>query len=151
MWFGDRHARLGHVLAGELRQVGGLLIGAAPVRQGGRDAAGRQNRQGQTHVAVGQRLGDKCVGDRGAMGGDALEILGNVDRRDAQFGRLGDEVGRIARRLVGVARGGPQDLVGELADGLEDQLLIVVGGEVEVVGAAGLQPGRRYCAVLGCA
>ena len=64
MRFGDRHAGLRHVLARELREVGGLLVGAAPVGERRRDAAGRQDRQRQSHVAVGQRLGDQRVGDR---------------------------------------------------------------------------------------
>ena len=66
--FGDRDARLRDVLAGELGEVGGLLIGAAPMGQRRRDAAGRQDRQGQAHVAVGQSLGDERVGHR-ARGG----------------------------------------------------------------------------------
>ena len=138
---GDRHARLRDVLAGELAEVGGLLVGAAPVRQRRRDAAGRQDRQGQAHVAVGQGLGDECVGDRAAVRGDAVEVLGDVDRRDAELGGLGDQVGRVGRGLVGVVCGGTQDLLGELVDRLDDHLLFVVGRQVEVVRPARLQPG----------
>ncbi len=56
--------------------------------------------------------------------------------------------GRVGRRLVGVVRGGPQDLLGEFLDGLDDQLLVVVGRQVEVVFAAGLEPGRSTAQVL---
>ena len=45
-------------------------------------------------------------------------------------------------------RGGPQDLLGELVDRLDDHLLVVVGRQVEVVRAAGLQPGRRLAEAL---
>jgi hypothetical protein len=37
----------------------------------------------QTHVAVGQCLGDERVGDGRPVRGDAVEILGNVDGGDA--------------------------------------------------------------------
>src|SRR5258705_3007442 len=42
--FGDRPARLGHVVAREPREIGGLLVSAAPMGEGRRDAAGRQDR-----------------------------------------------------------------------------------------------------------
>ena len=103
-----------------------------------RNAAGRQDRQRQTHVAVGERLGDERVGDRRAVRGDAVEILRDVDGGDAQLRGLGDQVRRIAGGVVGVAGGGAQDFLGELLDGLQDHLLVVVGGEVEIVCAAGL-------------
>ena len=146
--FGDRDARLRDVLAGELGEVGGLLVGAAPVGQCRRDAAGGQDRQRQAHVAVGQGLGDECVGDRAAVRGDAVEVLGDVDRGDAEFGGLGDQVGRVRRGVVGVVGGGAQELLGELVDRLDDHLLFVVGGQVEVVGAAGLQAGGGLAEAL---
>ena len=148
MRFGDRQAGLRHVLAGEFLEVGGLLVGAAPVRQCGCDAAGRQDRQCQAHVAVRQRLGDQRVGDGRTVLGDAVEVFGDVDRGDAEFGGLGDQVGRVGGRVVGVVRGGPQDLLGEFLDRLDDHLLVVVGGQVEVVGAAGLEPGRGLAQAL---
>ena len=88
----------GHVLAGELRQVGGLLVGAAPVGQRRRDAAGREDRQRQSHVAVGESLGDEGIGDRAAVRGDPVEVLGDVDRGDAELGGLGDQVRRDRSR-----------------------------------------------------
>ena len=138
---GDRDARLWDVLAGELAEVGGLLVGATPVRQRRRDAAGGQDRQGEAHVAVGKGLGDECVGHRAAVRGDAVEVLGDVDRRDAELGGLGDQVGRVRRGLVGVVRGGTEQLLGELGDRLDDHLLFVVGRQVEVVRSARLQAG----------
>ena len=89
---GDRHACLRHVLACELLQVRRLLIGAAPMGERRRDAGGRQDRQRESHVAVGQCLGHQHIGDRCAVRGDSVEVLGDVDRRDAEFGGLGDQV-----------------------------------------------------------
>ncbi len=89
MRLGDRHAGLRHVLAGEFAEIRGLLVGAAPpMCQCRGDAAGRQDRQGEAHVAVGQCLGHQCVGDRGALFGDAVEVLGDVDRGDTELGGL---------------------------------------------------------------
>jgi hypothetical protein len=73
----------------------------------------------------------------------ALEVLGDVDRGDAEFGGLRDQVGRVGCRLVGVGRRGPQHLFGEFLERLDDHLLLVVGPQVVVVLAAGLQPGGR--------
>ena len=152
MRLGDRNTGLRDVLPGELLQIRGLLVGAAPVRQRGCDAAGRQDRQCQTHVAVGEGFGDERVGDRAAVFGDPLEVLGDVDGRDAEFGGFRDEVGRVHGRFVGVVCGGSQDLFGELVDRLDDHLLVVVGCQVEVVGTARgprcAQPGRRLCETL---
>ncbi len=55
---------------------------------------------------------------------------------------------RVGCRLVGVVSGGPQDFLGELVEGLDDQLLVVVRSQVEVVLAAGLQPGRSAAQAL---
>ena len=148
MRFGDRHAGLRHVVAREVVEIGGLLVGAAPVRQCRRDTAGSQDRQRQTHVAVGQRLGHQGVGDRGAVLGDTVEILGDVDRGDPEFGGLGDQIRGIGRRLVGVVGGRAQNLLGELVDRRDDHLLVVVGGEVEIVGATWPQPRRRLADAL---
>ncbi len=49
----------------------------------------------------------------------------------------------IGRGVVGVVSGRTQNLLGELVDRRDDHLLVVVGGEVEIVCAAGPQPGRR--------
>ncbi|CKR55390.1 Uncharacterised protein [Mycobacterium tuberculosis] len=76
------------------------------------------------------------------MFGDTVEVLGDVDRGNAQLGGLGGQVGRVGRGVVGVVRGGSQYLFGEFVDGLDDQLLVVIGRQIEVVSAAGLQPGR---------
>lgn len=148
MRFGDGDAGLRDVLAGELGQVGGLLVGAAPVGQGRGDTTGRQDRQGQAHIAVGQRLGDQRGGDGGTVGSDPVEIFGDVDGGDAEFGCLGDQVNGVGRGIVGVVRGGAQDLGGELLDGFDDELLILVGREVEVVGSTGLEPGGRLAESL---
>ena len=69
-----------------------------------------------------------------AVRGDAVEVLGDVDRGDAEFGGLGDEIRRVGGGFVGVVGGGAQHLLGEFADGLDDHLLVVVGRQVEVVG-----------------
>ena len=145
---GDGQAGLRDVLAGELLEVGRLLTGAAPVGECGGDAGRRQDRQRQPHVAVGQRLGDQHVGHAGALRGDAVEVLGNVDRGDPQLGGLLDQVRGIGGRRVGVVRGRTQDLCGELLDGLDDQFLVVVGRQVVVVLAAGLQSGGSAAQVL---
>jgi hypothetical protein len=146
--FGDGDACLRHVVARELVEVRGLLVRAAPVGQRRRDATGCQDGQRLAHVAVRERLGDQCVGDGAAVLGDAVEVLGDVDRGDAEFGGLGDQSLRVRRVGVGVVGGRPQDLLGELGHGLDDHLLVVVGSEVEVIGAAGLQPGRCLAAAL---
>ena len=145
MRFGDHDARLRDVLAGELGQVGGLLAGTAPVGEGRRDATGGQDRKGQAHVAVRQRLGDQGVGHRAAVSGDAVEVLGDVDGGDAEFGGLGDQVRGVRGGIVGIVCGGSQDLLGELTDRLEDQLLVLVGVQIEVVGATRTQT-RRWLA-----
>ena len=77
----------------ELPEVGGLLIGAAPMRQRRRHAAGRQDGQRQSHVAVGQRLGDHALVTAERWCGDTVEVLGDVDRGDAEFRCLGAQVG----------------------------------------------------------
>ena len=56
------------------------------------------------------------------------------------------KIGRMLKtdaawRVVGVVGRRTQNLFGELLDGLDDEFLVVVGGQVEVVLAAGLQPG----------
>ncbi len=114
----------------------------------GGDTGRREDRQRQPHVAVGQRLGHQHVGDAGPLGGDAVEVLGNVDRGDTQLGGLLDQVRGIGDRRVGVMRGRPQHLCGEFLDGFDDQLLVVVGREVVVVLAAGLQSGGAAAQVL---
>ena len=55
----QRQRRRGHVLAGERRQVGGLLVGVAPVADRGGDGAGGEGGVGDAHVAVGERLADQ--------------------------------------------------------------------------------------------
>ena len=50
--------------------------------------------------------------------------------------------------MVGVVGRRTQDLFGELLDGLDDEFLVVVGGQVEVVLAAGLQPGGAAAQAL---
>ncbi|CPX07006.1 Uncharacterised protein [Mycobacteroides abscessus] len=56
---GDHDRGLRHVLARELLEVGGLLVGTAPVGQRAGHTRGSQDRQGQAHVTVRKRLGDK--------------------------------------------------------------------------------------------
>jgi len=80
--------------------------------------------------------------------GDALEILRDVDGGDAQLRGLRDQVGRVARGLVGVVGRGSQHLLGEFIEGLDDHPLLVVGRQIEVVLAAGLEPGRSTAEVL---
>jgi hypothetical protein len=80
--------------------------------------------------------------------GDAVEILGDVDRGDAQLGGLRDQTGRVGRSLVGIVCRGPQYLLGELIEGLDDHLLLIVGRQVEVVLTAGLEPSRSAAQVL---
>ena len=141
-------AGLRNIVAGKLFQIGGLLIGAAPVGERGRHTAGSQNRQCQTHVAVGQRLGHQNIGHAGAVCGDAVEILGNVDRGDAQLGGLRDQIRRVGCRLVGIGSGGPQDFFGEILERFDDHLLLVVGRQVVEVFTAGFEPGRPTAQVL---
>ena len=148
MRFGDGQARLRHVLPGEFLEVGGLLVGGSPVSQRGGHPAGGQDGQGQAHVAVGKRLGHQCVGDGGALLGDTVEVLGHRERGDAEFGGPGDQVGRVGGGVVGVAGGGPQDLLGELLHRLDDHPLVVVGGQIEVVGRARCQARRRLAQSL---
>ena len=67
---------------------------------------------------------------------------------DAELGGLGDQVRRVGGGIVGVVCGGAQDLLGELTDRLDDQLLLFVGGQIEVVGAARAQTRRRLAEAL---
>ncbi len=64
----QRERRGGHVLADELGQVRGLLVGVAPQAERGRDAGGRQARDRDPHVALGERLGHQHGGDGRALG-----------------------------------------------------------------------------------
>ena len=64
---------------------------------------------------------------------------------------LATRSGGIGRRRVGVVGRRPQHLFGELLDGLDDEFLVVVGRQVEVVLAAGLQPGGSAAQVLDAA
>src|SRR6202012_6250344 len=91
--------------------------------------------------AGGQGLGDQHVGHARAVCGNAVDVLGDVDGGDARLGGLGDEVARIGRRLVCVVGRGPQHFLGEFVEGLHDQLLVIVGRQVEIVLAARLEPG----------
>ena len=84
----DRQRRGGHVLAGEGGQVGGLLLGAAPVADRGGDGAGGERRVGDAHVAVGERLADQDAGHRGLLVHDAAELLGDAEHVDAELGGL---------------------------------------------------------------
>ena len=144
--FGDRQAGLRHILARELGEVGGLLVGTAPMGEGRCDTGRRQDRQRQSHVPVGERLGNQRVRHGGTVFGDAVEILWDVDRGDAQFVGLGDEIRWVACFFVSIAGSGPKNLFCELADGLDDHLLVVVRRQVEVVGSAGLQSRRAALA-----
>ena len=69
-----------------------------------------------------------------AVFGYAIEFLRHLDCGDAEFGGLGDQVGRVGGGVVGRTRRRAQDLLGELLDRLDDHLLVIVGSEVEVVG-----------------
>src|SRR5205814_2880513 len=82
---------------------------------------------------------------RAAVSGDAGEVLGDVDGGDAEFGGLGDQVRGVRCGVVGIVCGGSQDLLCELTDRLEDQLLVLVGVQIEVVGATWTQT-RRWLA-----
>ena len=138
-------AACGHLLAGEGGQVGLLLRVGAPLGQGDGDAARREDRQRQAHVAVRERLGDKGVGDRAALAGGAVEFLGDIDQGDAEFGGALEQIGGRRGGGVGVVGGGTQDLGRELAHRLDDHLLLVVRGEVEVVLVLGVGlSGRRF-------
>ena len=98
---GDRRApRPGPSLAGEGRQVGLLLLLGAPEPERGGDGAGREGRDGEPHVAVGERLGDEGAGHRRALLHDAAERLGHAeDRAGRSPGRpRGRRPGRRRRR-----------------------------------------------------
>ena len=121
-----------------------MLVGVAELGEHRRDSTGGEDRQREPHVAVRQRLGDEGVGDGGALLGDAVVVLGDLDRGDAELGGLGGQARGIAGGVVGLPGGRAQDLLGELGDRLDDHLLVVVGGEVEVVRTRRRrQPGGR--------
>ena len=84
----DRQRRGGDVLAGEGRQVGRLLLGAAPEADRGGDGAGGERGVGDAHVAVGERLADQHAGDGGLLVHDAAELLGDAEHVDAELGGL---------------------------------------------------------------
>jgi hypothetical protein len=80
--------------------------------------------------------------------GDPVEVLRDVDRGDAQLGGLGDQIGGVGGGLVGVVSRRTEYLFGELTDRLDDHLLVVVGGQVEVVGPTRAQAGGLFAQAL---
>ena len=81
----------------------------------GRDAGGREDRGGQAHVAVGERLGDQHGGDGGALADGAAELLRHAEHRQAELGGLGEQLGGRLAVGVGLLRGRPQLPRAELA------------------------------------
>ena len=70
----------GAVLAGEGRQIGGLLLGVAPQADRARDGARGERRERDPHVAVRERLGEQHRGHRAALGHHPAELLGDAER-----------------------------------------------------------------------
>ncbi len=147
----------GHVLPGERGQVGRLLVGVAVADE---DVAHRRRGEhghGQPEVAVGERLRHQDVRDGRAFAADAADLLRDAHHGQAQFGRAGEQAVRGSERVVGLGRRGPQLFGGELRDGLDDHLLLVVGRQVEQsrVGGRGqprgfAEPGGRLERPLRC-
>ena len=135
----QRQRRGGDVVLGlgEGRQVGRLLLLGAPQRQRRADRGRRQHRDRQAHVALGQRLGHQGPGDGRALGGDAAEVLGDAEDRQADLVGRGQQLLRCLAGLVGVGRGGSYDLGGELGHDVDEHLLVLAGREVEDAGGLG--------------
>jgi hypothetical protein len=89
----QRQRRRGNVLAAEGRQVGRLLLGGAPVADRRGDGAGGEDGIGDTHVAVGERLGDQGAGRSRLLVHDAAELLGDAEHVDSQLVRLREQLG----------------------------------------------------------
>ena len=145
-WLVDHHCRAGDLLAGEGRKVGLLLRVGAPLRQCNCNAAGCEDRKCKSHVSVRKCFGNKRIGDCAAIGSCSVEFFGNVDQRDTELGRALGEIGGCLRCAVGVVRCWTQNLGRELTHRLDDHLLVVVRGEVEVVGVLARVVGQA----LGC-
>ena len=123
----EEHARLhqgqgggGHVVAGELRQVGLLLLVAAPQPERRRDRARGQGGHGEAEVPVRERLGDQGAGHGRALLGDATEGLGDPEDRQPDLHRglqhrLGGRAG-----VVRLGRGGAHHLGGEPGDHVDE-------------------------------
>ncbi len=108
-----------------------MLRARAPLDDRLHGREGREDRRGQAHVAARELLRDEGVGHRGPLGGDAAELLGDRQPREAEgVALLQDLVGRCGRVVRG-ARGGPQRLVGEAAHRVAHERLVLGGREVE--------------------
>ena len=114
-----------------------LLVRVAPEAERGTDSGGSEQREGETHVALGERLGDQGRGDGAAFGEGAAELLGDAEHRDPELSRLGDQLGRRRAVRVRLLGDGPQLGGGEVADRLAHHRLLVIRGEVEKVDALG--------------
>ena len=88
-------------LADELRQVGRLLVGIAPQTQRGRDRRRRQARDGDSHVALGERFAHQHGRRRRSLLHGAAELLGHADHRQPQLVGLGQQLERRCARVVG--------------------------------------------------
>jgi hypothetical protein len=121
----------GHVLADELRQVGGLLLGVPPQPDRGAHCGGGEGREGEAHVTVGHRLGDQDGGHGGALPHGAAQLLGNADRGDTELGALLEQLARRGAGVVSVMGCGPQPVLGEPANRVAHHLLLVGRRQVE--------------------
>ncbi len=110
--------------------------------------AGASATKAITHVAAGERLGDQCRGDRGALGEGAAEFLGNSERGDPELGALREQLRRGGAGGIGVLGGRAQPLLREVTDGLLHHQLLFVGGDVEAAGALGARLARRLAQLL---
>lgn len=121
----------GALFADERRQPLRLLRGAAPAA----DAVGRRQRhqQGrrQRQVALGQGLGDKGSGHRGALTGHAAVHLADPIVGQAQLQRLVEQFRRQAGLGIRVMSQRTQHLQGEAFEHVHQHLLVVGERQVE--------------------
>ena len=136
------------LVAREGAEVSGLLLGRAPLADGGAHGGGGQAGKGQAQVALGQGLRDQGVGDGRAFHAHAIELFGNAHGGHAQLGALGQQLCGCSVVVVGLQGGRAQLLHGEVAHGVDDHGLLVGGREVEQVGRAALGQALGLAQVL---
>ena len=100
----------------------------------------------QPQVAVRQRLGDQRAGHRGALLGDAAELLGHAEDRQPDLEAGLEHVLGGGAGLVGVGGGRAHHLGGELGDHVDEHLLVLGRGQVEDAA----RPGARGTPAPAC-
>jgi hypothetical protein len=129
----DQRERSGHeVRSGVAGKPRAALLGGAEVRERQRHQRGGEDGQRDREVAPGELLGDQGPRDRAALAAAAV-LRGQRVRDEAELKGPRDHVVRQRSGLGAVARARPHLARRELAHGLDDQLLLVAGLEIDHV------------------